>query len=481
MLEDKLVTYFPMLNTLIRKIPWHAYFPRHEGSSAQTPRVAVKADHKAKLYHSQGVRDEVISAFRRSLGWAKSSTDTSDSIVLPTDNELRVHIDANNRLSVALNATGDSLHKRGWRQHVVETSCIETTAALCVRAAVAAMTNPNLTFPLKETKVAPAMPSRPPWTVFWDPFAGSGTIVLEALDAFYKLVDVLPRSFPFESWPTHNAQEYNSLLAELRSRNPSETGLSPRISIEPDNSKAKKAVSSSKISEGTSEATTQALQSSSSEFSRRALELAFPDDAPQHVLDHLRQDGMLQAKELLPLKGKLFPSIRFVGSDLREKALAACAHNAAAAGASDYTTFLKGDFEDVARTRWLRGATIVTNLPWGVNADTTQQEPTAVLYRRFGSMLRRRPDYASVFVLVVKDSGFQQTTGLRWNRLIEFNNHGVNSELLQLVRDEGAKNVKSHAHDDHGTESFITNPDLTVQRRKSRSFPGKKQSKPKSI
>ncbi|ELR23010.1 nucleic acid methylase [Acanthamoeba castellanii str. Neff] len=97
---------------------------------------------------------------------------------------------ANDRVEVSVDASGVLLHRRGIRQHVSDAPLRETIAAACLRAA--GWTRERL---LEEHTPK----------VLWDPFAGSGTILLE-----------LPaRKFAFELWRSHASSPYQSYVARL--------------------------------------------------------------------------------------------------------------------------------------------------------------------------------------------------------------------------------------------------------------------------
>lgn len=121
-----------------------------------------------------------------------------------------------------VNACGDRLHRRGWRIETAEAPIRETLAAGCLRAAA-----------LEVARLDGILHQNAPSTVehteqalrhllrfgLWDPFCGSGTFVLEAVDALLGLAPVLPRGFAFEDWPVHDKNAYDQILNLLREEN----------------------------------------------------------------------------------------------------------------------------------------------------------------------------------------------------------------------------------------------------------------------
>ena len=99
-----------------------------------------------------------------------------------------------NRVSLSVDTSGDSLHKRGWRQRQVPASLSEVLAAGMVQ-----LSGWNGRTPLL------------------DPFCGAGTILIEA---GMMAAGIAPGSFrerfAFEGWPGHDAASYGALKAEAR-------------------------------------------------------------------------------------------------------------------------------------------------------------------------------------------------------------------------------------------------------------------------
>ena len=114
-----------------------------------------------------------------------------------------------NRLSVALDLSGGSLHQRGYRSSAGQAPLKENlAAALLLRADW------------------PGMAARGGALI--DPMCGSGTLLLEGA---LMAADIAPglerRRFGFEHWREHNADQWGAMLAEARGR--AERGRSAQL------------------------------------------------------------------------------------------------------------------------------------------------------------------------------------------------------------------------------------------------------------
>lgn len=115
-------------------------------------------------------------------------------------------------------------------------------------------------------------------------------------------------------------------------------------------------------------------------------------------------------------------------SDVDAKEVDAARANAKTAGFLKHIQFSCGDFDDV-EPGIPNNATIVTNLPYGLR--TGGGKALADCYRRFGNMLRRRPDLRSVWVLS-GNGQFQSASGRKWSSILRFSNQGINVSWLRL-------------------------------------------------
>ncbi len=145
------------------------------------------------LFGAQKVKDAVVDRFRERVG-RRPSVDLRNP-----DLRVNVHL-AVAEARVSLDLSGESLHKRGYRDETVEAPLKENlAAAVLIRAgwpAIAAAGGPLL-----------------------DPMCGSGSIAIEAaLMAGDIAPGLLRESFGFLRWPRHDAARWERLLAEARER-----------------------------------------------------------------------------------------------------------------------------------------------------------------------------------------------------------------------------------------------------------------------
>lgn len=143
---------------------------------------------ESELFHThflqQRVKDAVVDRLRAASG-ARPSVD-------PDHPDLRVHVHVfRDRVTLSADASGGSLHKRGWRVHQGRAPLAETTAAGVVHLA-------------GWDRRAPLL----------DPFCGSGTIAIEAAMLAAGIPPGRKRAFGFERWPGHDAAAFARFRAE---------------------------------------------------------------------------------------------------------------------------------------------------------------------------------------------------------------------------------------------------------------------------
>lgn len=152
----------------VKAVPWEEYIP-------ENGRFWVKkaATAKSKLFSSSDIQSIVKKAMVERM---KAHYHTE---WFPEDGEefpLRVFINKD-EVTVALDTTGDSLHKRGYRKMTPKAPVSETLAA--------------------------AMIMLTPWNkdrILVDPFCGSGTIPIEAAMIGANIAPGMNRSFTAEKW-----------------------------------------------------------------------------------------------------------------------------------------------------------------------------------------------------------------------------------------------------------------------------------------
>lgn len=171
---------FADLETRAAKLPWADFL-----GPELSPVFRVSAL-KSKLYHT----DAIAERLHRVTG-TEPLADASH-----TDHE-RVQLVvvrlAHDKVTVSIDSSGDSLHRRGWRQQVAKAPMRETLAAAVVRASGWAFDRPVL-----------------------DPMCGSGTIPIEAALAAAGLAPGARRSFAFQRWPSFRPGTFASVDAGVR-------------------------------------------------------------------------------------------------------------------------------------------------------------------------------------------------------------------------------------------------------------------------
>ena len=161
---DKRARKFPFADVLRQDVPI---------------RVEVATSRKSKIYHAGAATQRLETALRESHGMQISA----DAPVT-----LKVRID-DNRVTLSVDTSGESLHKRGHKEAVGKAPMRETLAALMLRTCGYDGTEPVL-----------------------DPMCGSGTFVIEAAEIAMGLMPGRTRSFAFEQLAGFDAD----LWADMR-------------------------------------------------------------------------------------------------------------------------------------------------------------------------------------------------------------------------------------------------------------------------
>lgn len=163
----------------LTRLPWRAYL--RSGSVAAVHVVA----RRSRLWHSDAVAERVSRVLRERAGVETAARGGAGT---------KIHVRLqNDRVQVSVDASGERLHRRGYRTHVAEASLRETLAAALVRV---------------------ARREAPEADVLWDPFCGAGTIALEWLELLAGVAAGARRRFAFEDWPTHDAEHYRLWTAQ---------------------------------------------------------------------------------------------------------------------------------------------------------------------------------------------------------------------------------------------------------------------------
>jgi len=176
----------------VRALPWEDHLAA-EGTLV----IDVVGQGPTWLRHSQFAaqksKDAIVDRLRERHG-ERPSVDLANP-------DLRLNLSLmRERGSIAIDLSGDPLHRRGYRQSGVEAPLKENLAAAllmrCGWPAIAAAGG-----------------------AFADPMCGSGTLVIEAaLIAADVAPGLLRRRFGFERWLQHDAAAWDELRAEARAR-----------------------------------------------------------------------------------------------------------------------------------------------------------------------------------------------------------------------------------------------------------------------
>lgn len=168
-----------------RALPWEEYIPR-EGKFWITKAASVKSRLFSPSDIQRIMKKAMVERMRESYGLERFPEDGEDFPV-------RVFL-LKDEVTVGLDTTGESLHKRGYRR-------------LTARAPIA-------------ENLAAAMILLTPWhgdRILVDPFCGSGTIPIEAAMLAANMAPGMKRGFTAQSWP-HVAGErvWRDTLEEAR-------------------------------------------------------------------------------------------------------------------------------------------------------------------------------------------------------------------------------------------------------------------------
>lgn len=171
--------YLSQLEKNVREFDWEGILPR--GAS-----VTVAATcHKSKIYHAGAAQERVENAVSAHGFAIAGSGDVAE-------HDLRVRIDRD-EVTVSLDTSGESLHKRGHKEAVNKAPLRETMAAMFLRAA-----GYNGKEPL------------------YDPMCGSGTLPIEAAEIARRLDPGRDRAFAFERLPNFDAAHYGTMRSPDR-------------------------------------------------------------------------------------------------------------------------------------------------------------------------------------------------------------------------------------------------------------------------
>jgi len=176
--------HLAQLDKRARKYPWGDIL------RADVPvRVEVSTSRKSKIYHAGAATQRIETALKESHGM----TISADAPVT-----IKVRID-DNRVTISVDTSGASLHKRGHKEAVGKAPMRETLAALMLRECGYELREPVL-----------------------DPMCGSGTFLIEAAEIAMGLFPGRTRDFAFQQLATYDAEAWDALRAASDLRTPAQ-------------------------------------------------------------------------------------------------------------------------------------------------------------------------------------------------------------------------------------------------------------------
>lgn len=179
------VRTFRELEKQARLIPWERFVL--PGRAVQL-RVTCR---KSKLYHSDAVAERVRDAISHRLGApVPVATAAGEEEDEGGDAQLFVIRLNHDRCTVSADASGQLLHRRGYRQAVGRAPLRETLAAAMLLAS-----------------------GWDPEAPLVDPMCGSGTIAIEGALLARRIAPGLHRGFAFEQWPEFRPEIWSELHA----------------------------------------------------------------------------------------------------------------------------------------------------------------------------------------------------------------------------------------------------------------------------
>ena len=171
--------HLAQLDKRARKLPWPEILrpdiPVHVEASCK----------RSRIYHAGAAAQRVATAIREELG-APIAEDADLRIMVRIEDDL---------VTISIDTTGESLHKRGFKEGVAKAPMRETMAAMFMRQCGYSGTEPVL-----------------------DPMCGSGTFVIEAAEIALGLNPGRERNFAFEQLPGFDAAAWSKLRASASTR-----------------------------------------------------------------------------------------------------------------------------------------------------------------------------------------------------------------------------------------------------------------------
>lgn len=164
----------------IQKIDWKLYI--EEGKTFSVDSVVYSEEFRNSRFVTYKVKDAIVDQFREKTGKRPNISVSNPDI------RLNIHV-AEYDCTLSLDSSGESLHRRGYRQESVEAPLNEVLAAGMI-----------------------LMTGWKGETDFIDPMCGSGTLPIEAaLIARNMAPGVFRQGYAFEKWPDFDADLFDHI------------------------------------------------------------------------------------------------------------------------------------------------------------------------------------------------------------------------------------------------------------------------------
>ncbi len=164
----------------VKKIDWTQHLDLEKTFSVDS--VVFSEEFRHSKFVSYKVKDAIVDQFRENTGKRPNIS------VANPDLRLNMHI-AEDKCTLSLDSSGESLHRRGYRQESVEAPLNEVLAAGMI-----------------------LMTGWQGETDFIDPMCGSGTLLIEAaLIARNMAPGVFRKEYAFEKWPDYDQELFDRI------------------------------------------------------------------------------------------------------------------------------------------------------------------------------------------------------------------------------------------------------------------------------
>ncbi|WEK05218.1 MAG: class I SAM-dependent RNA methyltransferase [Candidatus Devosia phytovorans] len=173
--------HLAQLDKRARKVEWASFLSKH---------VPVKVEascKRSRIYHAGAASQRVAKAISEELG-APISDDAELRIMVRIEDDL---------VTISVDTTGESLHKRGFKEGVAKAPMRETMAAMFLRQCGYDGSQPVL-----------------------DPMCGSGTFIIEAAEIALGFKPGRERKFAFEQLPSFDARSWGEMLRPAPAKTP---------------------------------------------------------------------------------------------------------------------------------------------------------------------------------------------------------------------------------------------------------------------